>query len=77
MLSINNIIGSVKSSLTLPIIFIEFIRFIKLKVHKVCRLLWDNILLTAALATESKIVNRKSKIIRFSTRYYTRRKRQS
>ena len=56
MLSINSIIGSVKS-LTLPIIlFIEFIRFIKLKVHKVCRPLWD-ILLTVARAAESKIVN--------------------
>lgn len=55
MLSINSIIGSVKELLTLPIIlFIEFIRFIKLKVHKVCRPLWD-ILLTAALAAESKI----------------------
>ena len=42
MLSINNIIGSVKELLTLPIIlFIEFIRFIKLKVHKVCRPLQD------------------------------------
>ncbi len=54
MLSINNIIGSVKSSLTLPIIFIEFIRFIKLKVYKVCRPLWD-ILFTVARAAESKI----------------------
>ena len=58
MLSINNIIGSVKSSLTLPIIFIEFIRFIKLKVYKVCRPLWD-ILFTVARAAESKIINLK------------------
>ena len=59
MLSINSIIGSVKEPLTLPIIlFIEFIRFIKLKVHKVCRPLWD-ILLTVARAAESKIINLK------------------
>lgn len=59
MLSINSIIGSVKELLTLPIIlFIEFIRFIKLKVYKVCRPLWD-ILFTVARAAESKIINLK------------------
>ena len=59
MLSINSIIGSVKELLTLPIIlFIEFIRFIKLQVHTVCRPLWD-ILLTVARAAESKIINLK------------------
>ena len=56
MLSINSIIGSVKELLTLPIIL--FIEFIKLKVHKVCRPLWD-ILLTVARAAESKIINLK------------------